>query len=339
MKLALDASGSRVTATRGASAACEICHEPVRPNCGDIIPPYWSHLAGSDCDTWHEPITEWHRAWQEAVPEDRQEVIIRPHRADVVAFSGEIVELQHSHITPAMITEREEFYGDMLWIFNATFCGDRLSVSFSDPAADFGSAHAQYRWTRARESIAFCTKPVLLDLADGQVLRLLPPPGGLDPRRGKGFVADRLAVRRWMLDGTDPGWRPTAADIAAFAAARSARTSAVIADLAERCRKREREQERSAEIALAARPVATPAPVCGKCGEPLVKFDGVYDCPACAAATVTPVPAALEAEPAPTPFPAAKAPVSAVAVSRRQFTIVLAAIAAVVLLVLAASVL
>jgi len=66
-------------------------------------------------------MTEWHLGWQAAVPAERREVVMGAHRADIVTVSGGVIEIQHSAISPTVIAEREEFYGDrMAWIFDAT---------------------------------------------------------------------------------------------------------------------------------------------------------------------------------------------------------------------------
>ena len=66
-------------------------------------------------------MTEWHLGWQRAVPPERREVVMGPHRANIVTVSGGVVEIQHSPIPADVIGERETFYGDrMLWIFNCT---------------------------------------------------------------------------------------------------------------------------------------------------------------------------------------------------------------------------
>jgi hypothetical protein len=66
-------------------------------------------------------MTEWHLGWQRAVPPERREVVMGPHRADIVTATGGVVEIQHSPIPAGVIGEREAFYGDrMLWIFDCT---------------------------------------------------------------------------------------------------------------------------------------------------------------------------------------------------------------------------
>ncbi len=112
--------GSRREAEPGLAASCPACSGPVRPKCGAIVVWHWAHHARAECDPWAEPDSAWHRGWHEVVPPERREVVMGPHRADVVTASGGVVELQHSGISPVVIAEREEFYGErMAWLFDA----------------------------------------------------------------------------------------------------------------------------------------------------------------------------------------------------------------------------
>ena len=120
MMYAATASG-RAEAAPGLQGTCPACGHPVRPRCGQVRIWHWAHHAHADCDPWSEPMTEWHLGWQRAVPPERREVVMGPHRADIVTVSGGVVEIQHSPIPADVIGERETFYGDrMLWIFNCT---------------------------------------------------------------------------------------------------------------------------------------------------------------------------------------------------------------------------
>ena len=116
-----DTAEGRVEAAPGLTGTCPSCGYPCRPKCGQLVIWHWAHHACADCDPWAEPMTEWHLGWQRAVPPERREVVMAPHRADIVTPSGGVVEIQHSPIPPGMIGEREAFYGDqMAWIFDAT---------------------------------------------------------------------------------------------------------------------------------------------------------------------------------------------------------------------------
>jgi hypothetical protein len=75
-----------------------------------------------------------------------------PHRADLLGNGGIVIELQHSPIGPDEIEQREEFYGDMLWLFDAT---NRFSLVPSGDWAFFSLGRTQH--------ITHCKKPLFLD--------------------------------------------------------------------------------------------------------------------------------------------------------------------------------
>ena len=80
----------------------------------------------SQCDTWWETETEWHRGWKENFPREWQEVIQfdkqtnEKHIADVRTDTGLVIEFQHSYINPAERRQREDFYKNMIWIVDGT---------------------------------------------------------------------------------------------------------------------------------------------------------------------------------------------------------------------------
>jgi competence protein CoiA len=104
------------------------------------------------------------------------------HRADAVLWNGEgnIIELQHSAITPDEIEARERFYGNkMIWIFDVREAYKEKRFVFRKKDGD---KHT-FRWKQPRKSIAFAKRPVFLDLGEGymfQLAKLFPdaPCGG-----------------------------------------------------------------------------------------------------------------------------------------------------------------
>ena len=225
----------RVEAAPGLAGACPSCGSPVRPKCGSIVVHHWAHLARADCDPWTEPEGEWHRGWKLAVPPERREVVIGPHRADIVTASGGVVELQHSPISPEVITEREEFYGDrMAWIFDARSA--HISITAGEPVlvntpcgccaagcariwlrpgtecrclhdgctgvmAERQWAPARYvefSWKRPRRSVTTCRRLVLLDIGGEVILRV----AGLTlSGTGTGVPYTRSSVEAWLREG------------------------------------------------------------------------------------------------------------------------------------------
>lgn len=165
---------------------------------------HWAHKSLIDCDPWYEPESQWHVDWKMLFPADCQEVVVGRHRADVKTARG-VIEFQRSHISMAEISEREEFYGDMVWIlkgedFEQNFdiressryakkycakCGLKLGWPMrQSPAALHGFCPAcgsdklkivesfktywTFRWKHPRKSWFAARKPIGIDF-DGMI--------------------------------------------------------------------------------------------------------------------------------------------------------------------------
>lgn len=83
------------------------------------------------------------------------------HRADAVAADGTVVEFQHSAISSQDITDREQFYGKMIWVLDAreAFRSGRISMN---PWGDLGDG--EYEWKRRKQSFDAALCPVFLDI-------------------------------------------------------------------------------------------------------------------------------------------------------------------------------
>lgn len=167
MQIAL-VNGERRYAEKGLRGACPACRAELRPHCGEIVPPYWSHKAAEDCDHWSEPETQWHAEWKTAAPFERREVVKGPHIADVIAGDGAVCEIQHSAISAEQIREREAFYGrEMRWIFDARDKEFELEPRDDDERYPHGFwFHRSVRWP----TIKLCQRRVMLDLGSDGVL-------------------------------------------------------------------------------------------------------------------------------------------------------------------------
>lgn len=198
MLYATTETGLRLTAEPGRTAFCPVCREPVRPKCGRIVTWHWAHIGREDCDDWAEPDSAWHLDWQAIVPAEWREVVIGRHRADIKAFDGTIVEIQHSTISADEIRERENFYGRMVWIFDAreAYAEGRLHFRRRDRRD-----YMTFRWKHPRKTLAACRRPVLLDLGDGLLFRMrkMHPTA---PCGGWGMATSRAAIASWMNQGS-----------------------------------------------------------------------------------------------------------------------------------------
>src|SRR5579885_1412935 len=100
---------------------CPCCGHGVTAKCGKYRIWHWAHDPGKECDKWHEPETEWHRAWKNKFPREWQEKIHydqsgEKHIADVRTIHGLFIELQRSPIEPQERDSRERFYRNMIWV-------------------------------------------------------------------------------------------------------------------------------------------------------------------------------------------------------------------------------
>lgn len=137
-------------------AICPICGSKVYPACGNVNVHHFRHENKLDCDPWYEPMSEWHLSWQNSFPESMREVTLERnqviHRADIFNNTGTVIEFQSSPIKTDDIKAREEFYDQMVWVFNE--CNNS---GFSI----FEGKH--YYWSNPKKSVFSCTKPVFID--------------------------------------------------------------------------------------------------------------------------------------------------------------------------------
>ena len=159
MKFAVTKDGEKVQASKGMEAVCPVCLEPVLARCGRIKIHHWAHVADLDCDQWTEPETEWHRDWKAQFDSRFVEVPMGPHRADLRNGKGVVIELQNSNISPAEIQEREQFYGNMVWVVNAALFADRFFLT-----RQMGPNIFSFKWKNMRPSWLAARKPVYLDM-------------------------------------------------------------------------------------------------------------------------------------------------------------------------------
>jgi len=142
---AVNSSGKRIAPIKGGRGICPGCGGEMIAKCGDTNAHHWAHRRGEDCDSWREPMTDWHIAWQECFPEECREVWVGPnreHRADVKG-RGKVLEVQRSSISAAEIQEREQFYGDMAWML----CGEDFEGRFTmRPCDDEDRIRFRFKW-------------------------------------------------------------------------------------------------------------------------------------------------------------------------------------------------
>jgi competence protein CoiA len=184
-----EVDGQKQLAKTGLVGFCPGCGAPMIPKCGELKTWHWAHRAGRDCDPWSEPMGPWHLSWQEPLLPAYVEVLLPPHRADIVGKGGVVVELQHSSISTEQIRGREEFYGSMIWLFDATF---RFRVVRSGELAFFAFGRTKH--------LDQCRKPVFLDF--GRVIVQVQRFTDRFPNcSGFGYARDRHWFVREYLGG------------------------------------------------------------------------------------------------------------------------------------------
>ena len=140
------------------SYVCPVCGEAVIVKNGSLVIPHFAHKSKTDCDTFTQDMSAWHKWWQNRFPKANQEhveelqirvrdyhsaairnnfwrstvddlisrhqmdeVITIKHRADVRAC-GYVIEFQNSPISREEFNERNWFYRaigcKVVWIFN-----------------------------------------------------------------------------------------------------------------------------------------------------------------------------------------------------------------------------
>jgi len=174
-------------------ATCPYCNELVIAKCGEINKWHWCHVNLEECDSWKGPETEWHLDWKGNFTEEQQEVIIEKciseycynnkdgtgrehgighapcnhkdcsdcvfvkHIADVRCTYGTVIEFQNSPLSPKSIREREEFYGNMVWVLNGETIAKNIYLKERDGYYSFG-------WDWFPKSWKGVTKPIYIDM-------------------------------------------------------------------------------------------------------------------------------------------------------------------------------
>ncbi len=116
-------------------------------------------------------MTKWHSDWQARYPDEMREAVIGLHRADVRLPNGNVIEFQHSPISVEDIHQREQHYGRMIWVFDATEAVDGERLLLRAKRGEHNSFRS-FRWLHPRRSLRACRKPVYLDVGQGRLLAL-----------------------------------------------------------------------------------------------------------------------------------------------------------------------
>ncbi|HRF74998.1 MAG TPA: competence protein CoiA family protein [Chitinophagales bacterium] len=139
MRYAINQDGEKIEVIKSGDVAyCPGCKGKVYGRKGDFNTPHWYHKT-KECDTWYEPMTQWHIDWQNKFPLENREVVIFNndntiwHRADIKTNKDKVIEIQNSSIDIARIYEREQFYNknNLIWILNGASLASNSIVQSS----------------------------------------------------------------------------------------------------------------------------------------------------------------------------------------------------------------
>jgi competence CoiA-like predicted nuclease len=176
----------RIKASPKDKSYCELCNGELIAKCGEIKVWHWAHKSNIDCDEWYEPESEWHINWKNEFPKEWQERIIKKtlekriythtgigadtkiylendegnirHRADIRTSCGKVIEFQSSNLSSKQISEREQFYDNMIWILNGFKIASGLKIrKQKDNILTFRWKHPPKSWWKA-------TKPIYVDI-------------------------------------------------------------------------------------------------------------------------------------------------------------------------------
>ncbi len=139
-------------------AKCPICDEDVIAKCGKIKVWHWAHKNKSDCDSWYEPESQWHKDWKNKYPKELQEFTMGCHRADIRTRDRWVIELQNSTISQQDIIDRELYYKRMIWLINGGTLCKGLRLRKKDGKVTF-------RWKNPPKSWWVSNKEIYVDLS------------------------------------------------------------------------------------------------------------------------------------------------------------------------------
>jgi hypothetical protein len=151
----------RRAASRHLHGKCPSCGGGVVAKCGSIVAWHWAHES-ADCDPWNEPESDWHVEWKRKFPDDWQEVVIGSHRADVKTPKL-VVEFQASSISAEEIQQREQHYGNMVWLLRGEDFRKNLRFRKRDGFYTF-------RWMWPRKSWFAARMPIVIALGGEEPL-------------------------------------------------------------------------------------------------------------------------------------------------------------------------
>lgn len=139
----------------------------------------WKLIKGGS-DTWSLPVTEWSLRWKRQFEHDQIEISLErdgtKHIADVVSTKGAVLKFQHRWLDAKAIQEREQHFGNMVWIFNSSSWDIDLikSPRYYTDEHGYKRELPQGKWVGylsryMKIALSSCQMPVFLDFGGEQL--------------------------------------------------------------------------------------------------------------------------------------------------------------------------
>lgn len=172
-------NGLKSEPKKGLEGICIGCGNKMIAKCGNLKLHHWAHHNLTNCDSWWEPETEWHRAWKSSFPAAYREISLYDtrnseyHRADIHTAAGLTIEFQNSPLSLAELQSREGFYSKLIWVVNGLkFKGFTKDVHIPNPTSPL---LAEYEFANSQNLIFFRKKELLKAGGIHEILSLHHP--------------------------------------------------------------------------------------------------------------------------------------------------------------------
>lgn len=213
MIYALNSENKRIIARPKTIGICPICKGECLSKCGNIKVWHFAHKNKLECDTYAEAESYWHVNWKEKFPESMREVVIQhngcKHIADI-ENNRLVLELQHSTISEEDIVQREQFYGNMIWLFDLIEKNDKEQFHVRHSKTDWCNkngyveiplnGYITFHMNWGRKIYTKCNKPIFFDIGDGliEVKKIYPSAktGGWGYERDYQYLVDLICGRK-----------------------------------------------------------------------------------------------------------------------------------------------
>ncbi len=164
MLIAFDKNENRIVADKAMKEEtyyCPLCGNELILRQGSINVPHFAHKSAECDDKWNYDMSEWHYDMQSRFPIEQREFVVKygdqTHRADILN-EKQVIEFQHSSISPEEISERNNFYKsagyNIAWVFDVQEQYDSRAIY----AVDHSDA-LMYGWSNPKRCLQCFPRP------------------------------------------------------------------------------------------------------------------------------------------------------------------------------------